>query len=172
MANLSPTDEVPADTYDCFVNQFTMHVIYDVEAALYHSLHILKLEGVLLINFSCSVYYLSIIIDIPTYVPLFLYHGFTPIAVENLWRRVGLTETDYQLETYGNLFTGLAYQMNMLTEELTNHELQHQDAHYPVLICVCVLKPAHWQAQPPDYREPWHPQGKVAVWSPKKGKRV
>ena len=147
VADLSRADAVPAETYDCFVNQFTMHVIYDVEAALYHSLRLLRPGGVLLINFSCVDYYFPDGLDMGTGVPLFLYHCFTPIAVDNLLRRVGVREADYQLETYGNLFTRLAYQMNMPAEELTNHELQHQDAHYPALICVRVLKPTQWPSQ-------------------------
>src|SRR5262249_41077283 len=57
VADLSRADHVPSDRYDCFVNQFTMHLIYDAEAALYHSIRILKPGGVLLVNFSCVDYY-------------------------------------------------------------------------------------------------------------------
>lgn len=172
VADLSRADSVPADTYDCFVNQFTMHVIYNVEAALYHSLRILKPGGVLLINFSCVDYYFPDGLDLGMGAPLFLYHCFTPIGVENMLRRVGVTEVDYELKTYGNLFTRIAYQMNMPAEELTSDELQHQDLHYPVLICVRIVKPASWQAESPDFREPWHPQGKAAVWNSVQGERV
>src|SRR6266508_5677583 len=56
VADLSRADHVPSDRYDCFVNQFTMHLIYDAQAALYHSIRILKPSGVLLINFSCVDY--------------------------------------------------------------------------------------------------------------------
>ncbi|NEO93208.1 MAG: class I SAM-dependent methyltransferase, partial [Moorea sp. SIO3G5] len=172
VADLSRADDVSANTYDCFVNQFTMHIIYDVEAALYHSLRILKPGGVLLINFSCVDYYFPDGLDMGTGKPLFLYHWFTPIGVENLLRRVGVTQADYSSEVYGNLFARIAYQMNMPAEELTNDELQHQDVHYPVLICVRVVKPTHWQGKPPEYREPWHPQGKTAVWNRVQGERV
>ncbi|MEK8019971.1 MAG: hypothetical protein VSS75_024120 [Candidatus Parabeggiatoa sp.] len=172
VGDLSRADHVPAYIYDCFVNQFSMHVIYDTEAALYHSLRLLKPGGVLLINFSCEDYYFPDGLDMGTGVPMFLYHRFTPIGVDNLLRRVGLIDTDYTLETYGNLFTHIAYQMNMPAEELTKNELANQDAHYPVLICVRAVKPAQWQAKPPEYREPWHPQGKQAKWSPVTGERV
>jgi glycosyltransferase involved in cell wall biosynthesis len=41
VADLSRADDVPSNRYDCFVNQFTMHLIYDAKAALYHSIRIL-----------------------------------------------------------------------------------------------------------------------------------
>ncbi|MEA5472581.1 hypothetical protein VB714_27185, partial [Spirulina sp. 06S082] len=151
---------------------FTMHVIYDVEAALYHSLRILKPNGVLLINFSSVDYYFPEGLDMGTGKPLFLYHWFTPIAVENLLHRVGLTEDNYQLEIYGNLFTRIAYEMNMPAEELSDRELKYQDTHYPVLICVRAIKGDRWQVKPPEYRDPWHPKGKPARWNPIKGERV
>lgn len=172
IADLSRGDELSSNTYDCFVNQFTMHVIYDVEAALYHSIRLLKPGGVLLINFSCVDYYFPQGLDMGTGEPLFLYHWFTPISVENMLRRLNLTDTDYKLEIYGNLFTKMAYQMNMPAEELTNQELTNQDAHYPVLICLRVVKPNQWEAQKPEYREPWHPTNKPAVWNQIQGERV
>ncbi|NER33285.1 MAG: methyltransferase [Oscillatoria sp. SIO1A7] len=172
VADLSRADTVPADTHDCFVNQFTMHVIYDVEAALYHSVRLLKPGGVLLVNFSCVDYYFPDGLDMGTGTPMFLYHWFTPIGVDNLLRKIGLTDADYTLEVYGNLFARVAYQINMPAEELTKSELENKDTHYPVLICARVVKPAQWQAPQPEYLEPWHPQSKPAVWSPITGERV
>src|SRR5215831_18684412 len=111
VADLSRADDVPSERYDCFVNQFTMHLIYDAEAALYHSIRILKPGGVLLINFSCVDYYFPHGLDMGTGEPLFLYRWYTPIQVENLLRRTGLSNTDYKIEIFGNLFSRIAYQM-------------------------------------------------------------
>lgn len=169
VADLSRADHVPSDTYDCFVNQFTMHVIYDVEAALYHSIRVLKQGGVLLVNFSCLDYYFPKGLDMGTGAPLFLYWWFTPIQVENLLRRVGLAETDYKLDIYGNLFARIAYQMNIPAEELTQYELEYVDAGHPLLICVRVVKPATWQATKPEYRNPWLPEVTPAQWNPVTG---
>ena len=90
VADLSRADSLPGDTYDCFINPFTMHLIYDVEAALYHSIRVLKPGGVLLVNFPCVDYYFARGLDMGTGRPLFVYWWFTPIQVENLFRRVGL----------------------------------------------------------------------------------
>ena len=170
VADLTRSDHVPADTYDCFINQFTMHVLYDLEAALYHSIRLLKPGGVLLINFSCVDYYLARGLDMGTGTPMYLYWAFTPIQVVNLLHQSGLTETDYQMDVYGNLFTRVAYQMNLTAEELTHQELEFLDPGHPLLICVRVVKPISWHGSKPVYREPhWLPKVKPALWHPVTG---
>ncbi len=169
VADLTRADDVPADRYACFLNQFTMHLIYDVDAALYHSIRILKPEGVLLINFPCLDYYFPDGLDMHTGAPLFMYWWFTPIQVENLLRRAGLSHTNYTIEVFGNLFTRIAYQMNMPAEELTGHELEYVDPGHPLLICVRVVKPRNWQPPKPQYRNPWLPDVAPAEWNPETG---
>jgi len=169
VADLSRADDVPSERYDCFVNQFTMHLIYDAEAALYHAIRILKPGGVLLINFSCVDYYFPCGLDMGTGEPLFLYRWYTPIQVENLLRSLDLRAEDYTLDIYGNLFTRIAYQMNMPAEELTRRELQYVDAGHPLLICARVVKPASWRATKPEYRTPWLPEVTPARWNPVMG---
>jgi SAM-dependent methyltransferase len=169
VGDLSRADHVQSETYDCFINQFTMHLIYDVEAALYHSVRILKPGGVLLVNFPCVDYYFPRGLDMHTGAPLFLFWWFTPILVENLLRRIGLGDGDYQITVLGNLFTRVAYQMNMRAEELTQLELNSFDPGHPLLICVRVVRPAGWSAARPEYREAWLPNTAPARWNPVKG---
>jgi len=169
VGDLSRADHVPADRYDCFVNQFTMHVIYDVEAALYHAIRILKPGGVLLVNFPCVDYYFPTGLDMNTGGPLFLHHWFTPIQVEDLLHRVGLATCDYDLSIFGNLFARVAYQMNIPATELTQNELTYVDPGHPLLICVRVVKPAGWSVARPDYRDPWRPETAPAEWNPTTG---
>ncbi len=169
VTDLSRADHVPTERYDCFVNQFTMHLIYDAQAALYHSLRILKPGGVLLINFSCVDYYFPRGLDMGTGAPMFVYRWFTPIEVENMLRRLDLQPKDYTLGIYGNLFTRIAYQMNMPAEELTKRELEYADSGHPLLICARVVKPIDWQAKKPQYREPWRPAVTPATWNPLTG---
>lgn len=169
VADLSRADHVPSDTYDCFINQFTMHLIYDVEAALYHAIRILKPGGVLLVNFPCVDYYFAKGLDMGTGAPLFLYWWFTPIQVENLLRRLGLGGADYELVIYGNLFARIAYQMNIPAEELTRNELEHVDAGHPLLICARVAKPLSWRVTKPEYRTSWLPEVTPARWNPLMG---
>jgi hypothetical protein len=59
--------------------------------------------------------------------------------------------------------------MNLPAEELACHELQHVDPGHPLLICVRVVKPAHWVAPRPPYRDPWLPEVTPAAWNPETG---
>ena len=67
------------------------------------------------------------------------------LQVENLLRRAGLSSGDYRMEIFGNLFTRVAYQMNLPAEELARHELDHVDPGHPLLICVRAVKPLSMQ---------------------------
>jgi hypothetical protein len=169
VADLSRADHLAGDTYDCFVIPFTTHLIYDVEAALYHSVRILKPGGVLLVNFPCVDYYFASGLDMGTGKPLFVFWWFTPIHVENLLRRAGLTSADYQIRIDGNLFARVAYQMNMPAEELSQAELDHIDHGHPLVISVRAVKPIAWQAARPEYKDAWEPSGPAAAWNSRTG---
>jgi len=169
VADLARADALPADQYDCFINQFTMHLVYDLDAALYHSIRMLKPGGVLLVNFPCVDYYFPRGLDMATGRPMFVYWWFTPIQVENLLRRAGLSAADYKMEIFGNLFSRVAYQMNLPAEELARHELEHVDPGHPLLICVRAVKPTEWRAPAPPYRDPWQPETTPAQWNPETG---
>ena len=169
VADLTKGDELPGDAYDCFVNQFTMHLIYDLDSALYHSLRLLKPGGVLLANFPSVEYCFSRGLDMGTGAPLFVFWQFTPLQVENLLRRCGLADADFELEIFGNLFTRVAYQMNMPADELTRAELDHVDPGHPLLICARVVKPAGWNMARPAPVTPWLPDVAPARWNPVAG---
>jgi len=163
VADLSRADHAPGDVYDCFVNQFTTCVIYDIEAALYHAVRMLKPSGVLLINFWCVDFYLHRGLDMGTGAPLYMYHWFTPIQVQDYLQRLGLQASDYQTEIYGNLLARMAFLLNVPARELTTQELNQRDPGQPLLICVRVVKPVHWQAEKPRYGEPsWTPTTRPA----------
>jgi SAM-dependent methyltransferase len=158
VADLSRADHVPGEVYDCFVNQFTTCVIYDIDAALYHAIRLLKPGGVLLINFWCLDFYLHRGLDMGTGAPLYMHHWFTPINVHDRLRRLGLGEADYQLSIHGNLLTRLAFLLNIPAQEYTERELRTVDPGQPLLICARIVRPLHWQAERPTYCEPsWIP---------------
>jgi len=170
VADLSRADHVPGDKYDCFVNQFSTAVIYDIEAALYHAIRLLKPGGVLLINFWSVDFYFHQGLDMGTGEPLYMYWWFTPIQVENMLRRLSLSGGDYEVETYGNLLTRMAFLMNLPAEELTLHELDFKDPGQPLLICARIVKPGNWQASKPTYREPcWAPPHPPTLVNPVTG---
>jgi hypothetical protein len=158
VADLSRADDISGERYDCFVLQFTMHVIADAEAALYHAVRLLKPGGVLLVNFSCVDAQFPTGMDMGTGAPLWVHWCFTPLQVHNLLHRAGLGSPDYSLEVHGNLFARMAYQLNMPAEALTREELTQPDAAWPVLVCVRAVRPVGWNAALPAYRDAWVPR--------------
>lgn len=169
VADLSRADHVPSDTYDCFIVPFTMHLIHDTEAALYHALRLLKPGGVLLVNFPCVDYYFPDGLDMGTGAPLFVHWWFTPIHVENLLRGAGLDARDYQLTIDGNVFARVAYQMNLPAEEMSAEERDYVDRGQPLLISVRVVRPEPWSGRRPEYRDAWLPSSTPAPWTERWG---
>lgn len=158
VADLSRADHVPGDTYDCFVVQFTTAVIYDLDAFVYHAIRLLKPGGVLLINFWCVDFYLHRGLDMGTGAPLYMYHWSTPIGIHNLLHNLGLSDSDYQMQVYGNLVARMAFLLNIPARELTAQERTHVDPGQPLLICARIVKPVDWSPAKPAYRDPvWLP---------------
>jgi hypothetical protein len=159
VADLSRADAIASEQYDCFLIPFSTAVIYDIEAALYHAVRILKPEGVLLVNFWCMDYYFHRGLDMGTGAPLYMHHWFTPIQVHGLMRSLNLCEPNYQVKIYGNLMARMAFLLNLPARDLTPGERDHVDPGQPLLVCVRVVKPQNWQASKPVYREAaWTPQ--------------
>lgn len=174
VADLSRADHVPGAQYDCFVHQFTTCVIYDIEAALYHAIRLLKPGGTLLINFWCVDFYLHRGLNMGTtdaeQSPLYMYHWFTPIMVQNLLRGLALGDDDVKLTIYGNLLARMAFLLNLPARELTPTERDTVDPGHPLLICARIVKPAAWSPPKPPYREPcWHPATEPAQLRPDTG---
>lgn len=170
VADLSRADHVPGDRYDCFINQFTTDVIYDIDAALYHAVRLLKPGGVLLINFWCVDFDFHNGLDMGTGEPLYMHHWFTPNQVQNILRRLELGDDDFALTVYGNLLTRMAFLMNLPAREFTKEELLTVDPGQPLLICARIVKPLHWAAEPPNYQEPcWLPSGQSDKLHPDTG---
>jgi hypothetical protein len=158
VADLSRADAIAGNQYDCFLIPFSTAVIYDIEAALYHAVRIVKPGGVLLVNFWCMDYYLHRGLDMGTGGALYMHHWFTPIQVHGLLRRLDLCDQDYQVQIYGNLMARMAFLLNLPARDLTARERDHVDPGQPLLICARVVKPSDWQGSKPVYRErEWTP---------------
>jgi SAM-dependent methyltransferase len=149
VADLTKADHVASDQFDCFVNQFTMHILYEFRAALYHSIRLLKPGGVLLINFPCRSGYPVNGIPLDGGPSAHVCWWFTPYLVETVCGELGIDEGHRELKTYGNYFALAAYMAGIPSEELTTHELETVDPDFPLLICARIQKPRQWN---PRYR--------------------
>ncbi len=142
VADLTACDHVPAAQFDCFVNQFTMHILWDCKAALRHSLRLLKPGGVLLINFVARSGFPSTGIDLKDAGTAEILWWYTPATVRRMFAELGLTPSDYEIVPYGNYIGMMAYLAGIPAEELTRQELEEQDPDLPLLICARVQKRA------------------------------
>ena len=147
VADLAKAGHVPSNQFDCFVNQFTMHIIYDFRAALYHSIRILKPGGVLLVNFPCRSGYPAKGIPLGSGQHAHIYWWFTPYLVETVCGELGIDEAHRELNTYGNYFALAAYMAGIPSEELTKWELETVDPDFPLLVCARIHKPHEWASR-------------------------
>jgi SAM-dependent methyltransferase len=141
VADLTACDHVASDQFDCFVNQFTMHILWEPRAAMRNSLRLVKPGGTLLINFVARSGFPTQGIDYKDAGVAEILWWFTPATVRRMFAEVGLTPDDYELRTYGSYIGMTAYLAGIPAEELTPRELAEQEPDIPLLICARVRKP-------------------------------
>jgi len=135
VADLSAADEVPANTFDCFILTQTLQFIPDVPAALYHAHRILRPGGVLLATVP-AVSRLA-----PHYGPARDYWRFTPAGCRELFQPV-FGAGYLAVRSYGNVRTACAFLLGMAWEELPRRVLEHHDEYFPVIVGLRGIKPA------------------------------
>jgi SAM-dependent methyltransferase len=138
VADLTAADSVPAETFDCFVLTQTLHQIFDVRAALSHSLRILKGGGVLLCTFPSVTR-----IDSHFEGGGFEESDFWRFTNACLLRLFGefLPADSFAVEGFGNVMTCAAFLYGLSPDELTVEELDHADPWFPLIYCVRAVKP-------------------------------
>jgi SAM-dependent methyltransferase len=132
-ADLTESNAVPENSFDCVICTQTLHIIYDFRAAL-SSLHAaLRPKGVLLVT-----------------VPG-ITRGCTPAeARADHWRftsasvRLAFEERfagqDVSVEAYGNVLAAAAFLFGLAAEELRPSELDFRDERYEVLLGIRAVK--------------------------------
>jgi SAM-dependent methyltransferase len=120
--------------YDCLLLTQTLHVIYNIHAAV-NSIHrLLKPGGTALVT-------------IPSLSQISRYDAdrwgdywrLTPGAVRRLFEEAFGAE-GVELETHGNVRLAAAFLYGLAAEELPPDVLTESDRDYPVLVCVCARK--------------------------------
>ena len=129
VGDLSDAATLPPDTFDCIVLTQTLHLVYDVRAALGVLHAALRPGGVLL----ATVPGISQIEDGEwggTW-----YWGFTALSARRL-----VADTfpggAVEVEAHGNVLASVAFLEGVAAGELTPAELDHPDPLYPLLITV------------------------------------
>ena len=134
IADLSHADDIPSSIFNCIILTQTLHLIYDVRAALKTLQRILKPGGVVLATFP-GITRIS-----HNEWPGSWFWGFTSHSAARLFEEE-FSASDVEIESYGNVLTPSAFLYGLAAEELRPEELQHRDPDYEVTIAVRAFKP-------------------------------
>lgn len=134
VADLTQTDHVPSDSFDCIICTQTLQLIYDTPKAI-RSLHrLLKPGGVLLLTIP-GISQISRL-DMDRWGD---YWRFTLASAQRLFTEV-FPEDSVRIETYGNVLAATAFLHGLSVEELTEDELDDSDPDYEVTIAIRAMK--------------------------------
>jgi glycosyltransferase involved in cell wall biosynthesis len=134
VGDLARAEHLPSAAFDCVILTQTLHLIYDVPAALKTVYRILKPGGVLLAT-----------------VPGVTRHAQGEWAATWYWSFTRLSATRLisdvfppghsRVETHGNVLAASAFLYGLAAQELRPAELDYNDPFYPLLITIRAAKP-------------------------------
>jgi hypothetical protein len=134
IGDLATADHIPSDSFDCIILTQTLHLIYDVRAALATLYRILKPGGVLLVTVPGISQ-----IDEEEWGHTW-YWAFTARAVQKLFEEMFPADR-VSIKAHGNVLAAVAFLHGLTAEELRQEELDYQDPYYQVSIVVKAVKP-------------------------------
>ncbi len=127
--DLADGRSLPTAAFDCVILTQTLHLIFDMRAALATVDRILKPGGVLL----CTVPGITQVSD-PRWNSSW-YWSLTGSGANRLFKDV-FPADQVQVETFGNVLAATAFLQGLAEGELDRAELAFQDPEYPVTVAV------------------------------------
>lgn len=135
IGDLSDLPQVPDGIYDCIVLTQTLHLIYDVRAALRTCHRILAPGGVLLLT-SPGISQ----VDAGDWGATW-YWSFTDRAIRKLLAE-DFDPADVAVETFGNVYAATTFLYGMGAPEIDRRLLEPADERYPVIVAATARKRA------------------------------
>lgn len=131
VADLSVADQIPSETFDCFILTQTLQYIFDTRAAIKNASRLLRPGGVLLLT----------VPSVSRIDPVSRgeYWRFTPASCKRLLAEPFGLE-NISVKGYGNVMTCVAFLQGMAYEELSQKELTMNDDAFPLVISVRATK--------------------------------
>jgi len=134
VADLTDAPDIPSERFDCIIFTQTLHLIYDMRAALSTLSRILKPGGILLVTLPG----ISQVCRDPAYPEADSWR-FTASSARRLFNEY-FPENELYVQSYGNVLAATAFLYGLATCELKASELDHRDRDYPVIIGVRARK--------------------------------
>jgi len=134
VADLSRADHIPSNLFDCIILPQTLHLTFDVFAALQTLRRILKPGGVLLATFpGISQINTDECWD----------HRYWSFTLHSAHRMFGMLfpAKNLEIQSHGNVLAATALLQGVSVEELNRAELDYADDQYQTLIAVRAVKP-------------------------------
>jgi SAM-dependent methyltransferase len=134
VGDLTCAEHISPDSFDCVILTQTLHLIYDVRAALKTLFRILKPGVVLLATFP-GISQISNDCWRESW-----YWAFTHLSARRLFEEI-FPSANVRVEVAGNVLAAIAFLHGLAAEELRQEELDYQDSHYEVSVLVRAVKP-------------------------------
>ena len=128
VADLTHGEGVPDAAFDCVILTQTLHLIFDVSAAIRTLHRILKPGGSLLLTVPGTISQ----IEGGEWRSVW-YWGFTRLSLERLFAG-SFPNSHIAMTEYGNVLTSIAFLEGLVAEEFTAAELGYRDELYPLLL--------------------------------------
>ena len=134
IGDLTHAEQIPSDTFDCFILTQTLHLVYDFRLAMETIYRILKPGGVVLLTVP-GISQLAI----DEWAAYWCW-SFTSLSARLLFEEFFPAE-NIQLEVHGNVKASIAFLEGVSAEELSQDDLDYKDPCYQLLITVRAMKP-------------------------------
>lgn len=136
VGDLSVPGTLPTDAFDCLLLTQTLHLVYDMRAAVAEIFRALKPNGVVLLT-------------VPGISQLdrgewsrSWFWSLTPASARRLFADV-FGEDTVIVEAHGNVFAAIAFLQGVALEELDRTKLDVVDEAYPMVVTIRARKPQH-----------------------------
>jgi glycosyltransferase involved in cell wall biosynthesis/SAM-dependent methyltransferase len=128
VSDLTHGEGVPDATFDCVILPQTLHLIFDLPAAIGTLHRILKPGGTLLVTVPGTISQ----VEKGAWRDVW-YWGFTRLSLAKLFA-AAFYSANVRIVEYGNVLASVAFLEGLATEELDARDLDHRDEQYPLLI--------------------------------------
>jgi len=136
VADLTRADNIPSDTFDCIILTQTLQMIYNMKDALGHIYRILRPGGVLLMT-SHGISKIGRRLGRDDWGE---YWHITTQSAEKLFEET-FPNADIKVGSFGNVFAATCALHGIVSDEISQQELDYNDPDFEVIVTVRAQKP-------------------------------